>query len=207
LTQDVQAAEAGGADWIHVDVMDGHFVPNITIGPMVAEAVRKATELPVDVHLMIEAPERYVDAFAAAGAHRITVHQETCPHLHRTLQQIRDAGASPGVALNPSTPVDTLRDVAVLVDMILVMTVNPGFGGQAFIPASPRKIRAARELLEEEGRGDCHVQVDGGVAPDTAKIVVEAGADVLVAGSAVFGHSRGAEGGIQALRKALSHQP
>jgi len=203
LARDVQGAEAAGADWIHVDVMDGHFVPNITIGPLVTEAVKRATDLPVDVHLMIENPQRYLEEFVKAGADRITVHQETCPHLHRTLQQIRDLGALPGVALNPSTPVASLQDVIGDVELILVMTVNPGFGGQAFIPNSMHKIRAARELLRQGGRGDVPLQVDGGVGPDTASVVVEAGADVLVAGAAVFGHPAGAAEGIRTLRNSI----
>jgi len=204
LADEVQAVEAAGADWIHVDVMDGHFVPNITIGPLVADAVRKATSLPVDVHLMIESPERYLEDFVKAGADRITVHQETCPHLHRTLQQIRELGALPGVALNPSTPIASLRDVIPYLELVLVMTVNPGFWGQAFIPSSTKKIRAARELLEKEGRGDVPVQVDGGVGPKTASTVVGAGANVLVAGSAVFGHPDGAGEGVRALRSSIS---
>jgi len=204
LAEDIKAVESAGADWIHVDVMDGHFVPNITIGPLVADAVRKATSLPMDVHLMIESPERYLEDFVKAGAHRITVHQETCPHLHRTLEQIRELGASPGVAVNPSTPISTLSDVVPYVELILVMTVNPGFGGQAFIPASTEKIRAARELLREGGRGDVLIQVDGGVASSTASTVVNAGADVLVAGSAVFGHSEGPGEGVRALRSSIS---
>ena len=204
LADDVQAVEAAGADWIHVDVMDGHFVPNITIGPLVAEAVRKATSLPVDVHLMIESPERYLEDFVKAGADRITVHQESCLHLHRTLQQIRDLGALPGVAVNPSTPIATLQDVIPYLELVLVMTVNPGFGGQAFIPTSIKKIRAARELLEKEGRGEVPIQVDGGVGPETASRVVGAGANVLVAGSAVFGHPDGAGEGVRALRSSIS---
>ena len=204
LADDVQAVEAAGADWIHVDVMDGHFVPNITIGPLVADAVRKATSLPVDVHLMIESPERYLEDFVKAGADRITVHQESCLHLHRTLQQIRDLGALPGVAVNPSTPIATLQDVIPYLELVLVMTVNPGFGGQAFIPTSIKKIRAARELLEKEGRGEVPIQVDGGVGPETASRVVGAGANVLVAGSAVFGHPDGAGEGVRALRSSIS---
>jgi ribulose-phosphate 3-epimerase len=201
LADDVAAAEAAGADWIHVDVMDGHFVPNITIGPLVAKAVRRATRLPVDVHLMIERPELYIQAFADAGADWITVHQETCPHLHRSLQMIRDAGPRPGVALNPSTPVSTLKEVAPLLDMILVMTVNPGFGGQAYIP-STGKILSARDLLEKAGNPEGRIQVDGGIDSETAPKVVEAGATVLVAGSAVFGHPGGPAAGIEAIRKA-----
>ena len=204
LAEEVQAVEAAGADWIHVDVMDGHFVPNITIGPLVADAVRKATRLPVDVHLMIENPERYLGAFVDAGADRITVHQESCTHLHRTLQEIRQLGALPAVALNPSTPVESIRDVASEVEMVLIMTVNPGFGGQKFIPASTGKLRRVIRLLEEEGRGGIPIQVDGGVDVHTAPIVAEAGATVLVAGSAVFGHPDGAGAGVRALRDSLA---
>lgn len=203
LADDIQAVEAGGADWIHVDVMDGHFVPNITIGPLVVDAVRKATKLPVDVHLMIEAPERYLADFIGAGADRITVHQETCPHLHRTIQQIGELGALPGVALNPSTPLSTIRDVIPYLELVLVMTVNPGFGGQAFIQTSLRKIRDARNILAEAGRGHVPLQVDGGVAAGTAPLVVEAGANVLVAGSAVFGHRGGGGDGVRALRASF----
>jgi ribulose-phosphate 3-epimerase len=179
-------------------------VPTITIGPLVTEAVKRSTELPVDVHLMIESPERYLRDFVEAGADRVTVHQETCPHLHRTLQQIRELGASPGVSLNPSTPVAALNDIVPYLDMILVMTVNPGFGGQAFIPSSPKKIQTARSLLQGSGKGEAHVQVDGGIAPSTAPLVVDAGADVLVAGSAVFRHPGGPAEGIKALRDSLS---
>src|SRR5690349_12427487 len=136
LAEEVAAAEAAGADWIHVDVMDGHFVPNITIGPLITEVVRRSTKLPVDVHLMIEQPERYLDAFAGAGANVLTVHQETCPHLHRTVQRIRELGVKPGVCVNPSTPIDTLAEIVPFVDLVLVMSVNPGFGGQRYIPTS-----------------------------------------------------------------------
>jgi ribulose-phosphate 3-epimerase len=203
LAEGVQAVEAAGADWIHVDVMDGHFVPNITIGPLVAAAVRRACSLPVDVHLMIEKPERYLKPFVDAGADWITVHQETCPHLHRTLQEIRELGASPGVALNPSTPVETIRDVIPDLEMILVMTVNPGFGGQRYIPNSTRKVKEVADLLRREGRGEVQIQVDGGVDPTTAPTVAGAGATVLVAGSAVFGHPQGPGAGVRALREVL----
>ncbi|MGW8266271.1 MAG: ribulose-phosphate 3-epimerase [Longimicrobiales bacterium] len=203
LAEGVQAVEAAGADWIHVDVMDGHFVPNITVGPLVAAAVRRACSLPVDVHLMIEKPERYLQAFVDAGADRITVHQETCPHLHRTLQEIRELGATPGVALNPSTPVETVRDVIPDLEMVLVMTVNPGFGGQRYIPNSTRKVKRVAELLRGEGREGVQIQVDGGVDTSTAATVAGAGATVLVAGSAVFGHADGPGAGVGALRRAL----
>ena len=205
LAQDVRTVAAAGADWIHVDVMDGHFVPNLTIGPLVTEAVRRATELPVDVHLMIESPDRYLEDFVAAGADWVTVHQETCPHLHRTVERIRELGARPGVALNPSTPVSSLEEAVPYVDLVLIMTVNPGFSGQAFIPTSPRKIAAMRALLDGYDRGEVPIQVDGGVGPTTAGQVVEAGAQVLVAGSAVFGHPDGAEAGVRALRAAASN--
>jgi ribulose-phosphate 3-epimerase len=183
--------------------MDGHFVPNITIGPLVADAVRRACTLPVDVHLMIEAPERYLKAFVDAGADRITVHQETCPHLHRTLQEIRELGAAPGVALNPSTPVESLHEVISSVEMILIMTVNPGFGGQRYIPESTGKVERVRTLLEEEGRPEVLIQVDGGVDEETAPRVAGAGATVLVAGSAVFAHKEGPGAGVAALRASL----
>ena len=204
LAEDVAACQEAGADWIHVDVMDGHFVPNITMGPVVVEAVRKATTLPVDVHLMIESPERLIGAFVAAGADRITVHQETCPHLHRTLQQIRELGAGTGVALNPSTPVEMVSDVVHDLDLLVIMTVNPGFGGQKYIPGSTEKVRRARAMLSALGRADLWIQVDGGVDPSTAPVVAAAGAEVLVAGSAVFRHPGGISGGMAALREALS---
>ncbi len=207
LAEEVQACEAAGADWIHVDVMDGHFVPNLTMGPVVVEAVRKATGLPLDVHLMIEAPERYLEAFAGAGADRITVHQETCPHLHRTLQQLRGLGVGTGLALNPATPVEMAAEVLDDLDLLLLMTVNPGFGGQRYIPASTGKVRRARTLLQARGREGVHLQVDGGVDPRTAPEVAEAGADVLVAGSAVFRHPDGIPGGMRALREALASRP
>ena len=206
LAAEVQRAEDGGADWIHVDVMDGHFVPNLTIGPGVTRAVRDATTLPVDVHLMIERPERYIEAFAEAGADWITVHQEVCPHLHRTLAQIREAGARPGVALNPSTPVQGVEDVLAELDLLVIMTVNPGFGGQRFIPHSLEKVRRARALIDQAG-GQCLIEVDGGVDRTTAPGVVEAGAQVLVAGSAVYGHPDGVQAAIESLRSATAGVP
>lgn len=186
LAEEVKAIEQAGADLVHVDVMDGRFVPNITIGPLVVEAVKKATSLPLDVHLMIVEPERYIDDFARAGASTITVHQETCPHLHRTLQQIRAAGARPSVVLNPSTPLSSIEEVLGEVSQVLLMSVNPGFGGQAFIPATVDKIRRLRAMLDAKGLSAVDIEVDGGINPTTAKQVVAAGANVLVAGNAVF---------------------
>ena len=206
LARDVASAEEAGADWIHLDVMDGHFVPNLTMGPGVTQAVRRATTLPLDVHLMIESPQRMVSAFVNAGADRITVHEETCPDLHRVITQVREAGANVGVAVNPATPVETLREVIPNVDLILIMTVNPGFGGQAFISTSPHKVEQAKVLVEEAGRlADVEIQVDGGIDPETAPEVVRKGATVLVAGSAVYGAVGGAAKAIPALRKSAEH--
>ena len=186
LQDEVKAIEAAGADYVHVDVMDGRFVPNITIGPLVVEAVKRATSLPLDVHLMIVEPEKYIDDFAKAGASIITVHQEACPHLHRTLQQIRAAGAKPAVVLNPSTSLTTIEEVLTEVTQVLLMSVNPGFGGQAFIPATVDKVRRLRAMLDAKGLQAVDIEVDGGINATTAKQVVAAGANVLVAGNAVF---------------------
>ena len=204
LAEDVAEAERAGADWIHVDVMDGHFVPAITIGPLVAEAVRRATSLPLDVHLMIEQPDRYLEAFAGAGAGVLTVHQETCPHLHRTVDRIRELGVRPGVCVNPSTPVESLSEILPLVDLVLVMSVNPGFGGQRYIESSTDKLRRARYLIDRRGRPGVELQVDGGIDARTAPGAVEAGATCLVAGSAVFRHPDGVAAGLKALRESLS---
>ena len=182
----VAAAERGGADLIHVDVMDGHFVPNITIGPPVVRAIKRIATVPLDVHLMIEDPDRYIEAFVSAGASMISVHVEVLPHLHRTLQLVKSFGVKAGVALNPSTPVVALEEVAGDVDYVLVMTVNPGFGAQTFIPRSESKIRAMRALLDGEGN-PAPIEVDGGIDTTTAARVVAAGARILVAGNAIFG--------------------
>jgi ribulose-phosphate 3-epimerase len=203
LGEQIAEAEQAGADWIHVDVMDGHFVPNITIGPLIVEAARRATELPLDVHLMIEKPERYLDAFVGAGASRLTVHQETCPHLHRTVQRIRELGARPGVAVNPATPVEMLTDILPFVDLVLVMTVNPGFGGQRFIEGSPARVRRLAQLLRAQKISEVEIEVDGGIDPTTAPIIVASGATVLVAGSAIFGEGSVAAN-LQAIRKSLA---
>jgi ribulose-phosphate 3-epimerase len=186
LADEVRAVEAGGADWIHVDVMDGRFVPNITIGPLIVEAVRKATKLPIDAHLMIVEPERYVEAFAKAGADLISVHAEVSPHLHRTLQAIRAAGARPAVALNPSTGLEAIEWVLGDCEMVLLMTVNPGFGGQRYIAACTEKVRRLRSLADARGQA-LEIQVDGGIKADTVGPVAAAGANVFVAGTAVFG--------------------
>ncbi len=203
LAEEVAAVESGGADWIHVDVMDGHYVPNITIGPLVVESVRRATELPLDVHLMIETPDRYLEAFVKAGADWVTVHQETCPHLHRTVQQIHELGAKAGVSINPSTPLTSVVEVLPYVDLLQLMTVNPGFGGQTYIPTSTAKVSAARRMLNESGLQQVEIQVDGGVDSTTAPELVSAGVTVLVAGSAVYGHPDGPTEGVRALRDSF----
>jgi ribulose-phosphate 3-epimerase len=200
LAEEVRAVEAAGADVIHVDVMDGRFVPNITLGPAIVAAVRRVTKLPIDTHLMIVEPEKYVDAFAAAGANIISVHVEACAHLHRVLQQIRAAGAEPAVALNPHTPPEGLEYVLDECAMVLVMSVNPGFGGQKYIPSAARKVAKLRSMADARGLS-LSIEVDGGIVPATAEEVVRAGADTLVAGSAVFGNPPYSEA-IRALRSA-----
>ncbi|MEZ5892891.1 MAG: ribulose-phosphate 3-epimerase [Parvularculaceae bacterium] len=199
LGEEIAAVAAAGADYIHVDVMDGHFVPNLTIGPMVVKAARGATKLPFDVHLMISPVDPFIDAFAEAGADILTVHPEAGPHLHRTLQRIKAKGVKAGAALNPATPASVLEPVIDDLDLILVMSVNPGFGGQKFISSQLRKIEAARKMIDKSGR-DILLEVDGGVDPQTAPQVIAAGAEVLVAGSAVF---RGGEDAYAANIAAL----
>jgi ribulose-phosphate 3-epimerase len=186
LGEEAAAVERAGADWLHLDVMDGHFVPNITFGPLVVKALRPHTRLPLDVHLMIAPADPYIAAFAEAGADHISVHPEAGPHLHRTLQLIRSLGKKPGIVLNPATPVETIAHVLDLADLIMVMTVNPGFGGQAFIASQLAKIATVRRMIDATGR-DIALQVDGGITPTTAGQVLTAGADTLIAGTSVFG--------------------
>lgn len=202
LKDQVQEAEAAGADWIHVDVMDGNFVPNISFGPSIVKAVRKVTQLPLDVHLMIVNPERHIQSFADAGADHITVHYETCPHIQRTLENIREFEVSPSIVINPGTPVSMLRELTHDFEMVLLMTVNPGYGGQSFIPGMLEKIRRTKALLDETG-SKAQIQVDGGIYTKTIKDCFDAGARNFVAGSAIFRHENGISAGIDALRKEL----
>ena len=200
LAEQVAAAARGGAGVLHVDVMDGHFVPNLTIGPVVIEYVKRATSLPLDVHLMIENADRYLDAFIDAGASWISVHQEAVPHLQRVVAHLRGRGVRPGVVLNPATPIATLEEILPELDYVLVMSVNPGFGGQEFLPASLDKVRRLREAVVRRGLGT-EIEVDGGVDTGNARALVQAGADVLVAGSAVFSHGD-PEAAVRALIEA-----
>jgi ribulose-phosphate 3-epimerase len=199
LAAEVADVERSGADWIHVDVMDGHFVPNLTLGPVVVESLRPRTALPLDVHLMIESPDHLIPEFCKAGANLVTVHEEACVHLHRTVHLIKEHGAKAGIALNPATPVGNILPLIQDIDLILIMTVNPGFGGQSFIVFTLEKIRELKRELIARGLERVHIEVDGGVNEQTAKQVIEAGADVLVAGTAVFRESNRAEA-IRRLR-------
>lgn len=202
LGKAVSDVQQCGADGIHCDVMDGHFVPNITFGPLVVSAIKPHTTLPLCCHLMIERPELYIERFAEAGASEITVHAETCPHLHRTLQQIKATGAKAGISLNPSTPLCFVENVLSDADVLLIMTVNPGFGGQSFIEGMLSKIAIARQMAEEFNP-DLDIAVDGGIDADTAPLVVRAGANVLIAGTAVFGHPGGLAEGCRAIMMAV----
>jgi ribulose-phosphate 3-epimerase len=204
LGMEIEEVERGGAELIHIDVMDGHFVPNITIGPLIVESVKPCTKLPLDVHLMIENPERYVADFVKAGADLITVHQEATVHLHRLVHQVKDLGVKVGVALNPATPLETLTHILPDLDMVLLMTVNPGFGGQKFIPSVLQKIETLRQNIQVQGL-NIDIEVDGGINAVTAKSVVEAGANILVAGSAIFGQKNRTDA-IQSILQATTSQ-
>jgi len=199
LREDIAACEAAGVDWIHVDVMDGHFVPNITMGPFLVEAYKRATKLPLDVHLMIEQPERYLEAFAKAGAAHLTVHVETCPHIYKTMQQIKSLGCLAGVTLNPGTPVSALEPVLHLADLVLVMSVNPGFSNQSFLPDAVGRVAQVRRMLDE-AKSSAYLQVDGGIHAENIGTVRDAGANVFVSANAIFRHPQGIAAGIAALR-------
>jgi ribulose-phosphate 3-epimerase len=205
LADEVAAVERAGADLLHIDVMDGHFVPNLTIGPPIVESLRKVTKLPLDVHLMITNADAFIPEFARAGANYLTVHVEACPHLHRTIQSIKELGVKAGVTLNPATPVHSLQEILADVDLVLIMSVNPGFGGQKFIPSCLAKVKAVRQMLDRIG-SHALLEVDGGVKAENAAQVLEAGADVLVAGSAIFSGSDYAAR-ITALRTAGQQAP
>jgi ribulose-phosphate 3-epimerase len=203
LGEQIKEADEAGADYIHVDIMDGMFVPNITIGPVVVRKIRKTTKLPFDVHLMIESPGRYIEEFAEAGADIITVQQEACTHLHRVVEQIKGMNKRAGVAINPATPILMLEEILPFIDLVLIMTVNPGFGGQSFIETMPRKIAAMRDMIDARGL-PIELEVDGGIHPETAGRAVGAGARVLVAGSSVFANPVGVRQAIQELRKGVN---
>lgn len=205
LADQIKQAEEAGIDWVHIDVMDGQFVPNLTMGPFIAAACRRATNLPLDAHLMIETPERQIEAFAQSGVKWLTVHIENSPHIHRTLQIIRANGCNPGVALNPGTPPDSLKSVLHLVDMVLVMSVDPGYSGQAFIPESTEKVKEIRRALENIN-SSARIQVDGGMSEHTLATMLESGADTFVAATAIFKHPKGISAGVQALKQAINQK-
>ncbi|RDI47503.1 ribulose-phosphate 3-epimerase [Falsibacillus pallidus] len=201
LGDEIKDVEAGGADYIHVDVMDGQFVPNITIGPLIVEAIRPITKLPIDVHLMIEDPDKYIEAFAKAGADYISVHAEACRHLHRTIHHIKSLGVKAGVVLNPATPVETIQHIIEDIDLVLLMTVNPGFGGQKFIHSVVPKIKQVSDMINERGL-NVEVEVDGGISADTAKVCADAGANVFVAGSAIY-NQEDRKSAIEKIRESM----
>jgi len=200
----IRQAEESGADWIHIDVMDGHFVPNLTMGPVVVKACRRVTKLPLDVHLMVNHPDNLLSAFAEAGADSLSVHPESGPHVHRTLQTIRNLGLRAGIVLNPGTPAIAAQEVLSLVDTVLVMSVNPGFSGQQFIPSVLEKVRTIRSWLDER-QLDVNLEIDGGITAQTAPLAAEAGANVFVAASAIFHHPKGIKAGVAELRQSLPH--
>lgn len=202
LGDQIREAMDAGADWIHVDVMDGSYVPNITFGPNIVSAIRKVTDLPIDVHLMIVNPERHFQAFADAGTDHLTIHFETCPHIDRSLHQIRDLGMSPAVVINPGSPASFLREILYAIDSVLIMSVNPGFGGQSFIKNTFDKIRRTKSFLDELNP-EASIQIDGGISAENIKACYEAGASVFIAGSSIFKHPNGIIAGIEALRKAV----
>lgn len=202
LGEQLKEIEAAGVDWIHVDVIDGHFAPNITMGPFIVEACRRASTLPLDVHLMIEKPERYLQAFAEAGANWLTVHIETCPHIHRTLEEIRKLGCKVGITLNPGTPASLIEEALPFIDMVLVMTVNPGFSGQKFIRHTVPKIRQIRDHLDKVNPA-AMIQVDGGITPETIDAVIEAGAQVFVVATAIFKNANGIPSAVKELRAKM----
>jgi ribulose-phosphate 3-epimerase len=202
IKEAINTCKAAGAEWLHVDVMDGHYVPNITMGPFLVETYKRAVDLPLDVHLMIEQPERHLEAFAKAGASVLTVHIETCPHIYRTIQQIKSLGCKAGVTLNPGTPVSLIEPVLHLADLILVMSVNPGYSGQTFIPETAVKVEVIRKKLDEI-KSPAYLEVDGGISAGTLPRMKDAGANVFVAGNAIFNHPQGIEAGIKALRDCL----
>jgi ribulose-phosphate 3-epimerase len=203
LGEEIAAVQAAGADWLHVDVMDGHFVPNITMGPFIVQACRRATQLPLDVHLMIEQPERYLEAFAKAGASGITVHVETCPDLSNTLKQIKSLGCTAGIVLNPPTPVGKIEPFLAEADLVLVMSVNPGYSGQSFIPETIAKVAEVRKQLDALG-SSAWLEVDGGIDVNTLPLMKEAGATAFVAATAVFKHPQGAKAGVKSLKNVIA---
>jgi len=205
LGEEIRAVEAAGADVIHVDVMDGHFVPNITIGPPVVAAIRRITRLPLDVHLMIQAPDKYIESFAAAGADWITVHEEVCPHLHRTIHAIKDLGKKAGAVLNPATSLSTLEEILADLDLVMIMSVNPGFGGQSFIPSAVTKIARLKQMITDRNL-PVGVEVDGGISPATITDVAKAGANIFVAGSAIYGQNNYAQTIAELTAKAGNKQ-